>query len=146
MNVKVILTVTHGALAGKRFILDHEGLFTIGRSNDCQIRVPNDLEFRTISRHHCVLEINLRAIRVRDLSSRNGTYINGMKIGRYLGCVSCPEAEDLPMAYDLQLGDELRVGELTFQVSTAAPEDGTEQLVQMPASEKPLHLSEPSLN
>ncbi|KYC36281.1 hypothetical protein WA1_52005 [Scytonema hofmannii PCC 7110] len=34
------------------------------------------------SRYHCLLDINPPDIRVRDFGSRNGTYVNGKKIGQ----------------------------------------------------------------
>jgi pSer/pThr/pTyr-binding forkhead associated (FHA) protein len=34
----------------------------------------------TISRYHCLLDINSPDIRVRDLGSLNGTIVNGKKI------------------------------------------------------------------
>ncbi|MDF0552306.1 FHA domain-containing protein [Kamptonema sp. UHCC 0994] len=37
---------------------------------------------RTISRYHCLLDINPPDIRVRDFGSKNGTFVNGKKIGQ----------------------------------------------------------------
>ncbi len=48
----------------------------IGREQDCQIRP--DSEF--VSRHHCVLLLDQFTLRVRDLGSKNGTFVNGCRI------------------------------------------------------------------
>lgn len=90
----------------------------VGRAADCDIHVPNDLDHGDISRHHCVLEVNPPDLRVRDLGSRNGTFVNGVKIGqrsleRPMGESSrtCPSA-----ARELKKGDEVRVGNTLIQV------------------------------
>jgi pSer/pThr/pTyr-binding forkhead associated (FHA) protein len=48
--------------------------FVIGRATDCDLQL--DSEF--VSRHHCELLLDHRdsAVRVRDLGSQNGTYVN----------------------------------------------------------------------
>ena len=53
--------------------------FVIGRSKDCDIV----LEHNTISRKHCEIKQSTekREYLIRDLSSANGTYVNGKRIG-----------------------------------------------------------------
>lgn len=48
--------------------------YVIGRATDCDLQL--DSEF--VSRHHCELLLDHRdhAVRVRDLGSQNGTYVN----------------------------------------------------------------------
>ena len=48
--------------------------FVIGRADDCSLR----LDSKFVSRHHCELIIDERekAVRVRDLGSQNGTFVN----------------------------------------------------------------------
>ena len=60
-----------------RPILIGEDPITIGRHPDNTIRVKDE----RASRHHCVVELNTDGIaHVRDLSSRNGTKVNGSEI------------------------------------------------------------------
>ena len=66
----------------------------IGRRHDCDLRIP----LSSVSRRHCQLSYNKETLKVRDLDSRNGTYINGKRID---------ETEAQP-------GDYLKIGPLTF--------------------------------
>jgi pSer/pThr/pTyr-binding forkhead associated (FHA) protein len=84
--------------------------------------LPDSLEHYTVSRHHCVLSIDPPRVRVRDLGSRNGTYVNGQLIGHRSPYQSPAEAflVELP-ARDLCDGDELRVGDTIFRVNIIPP-------------------------
>jgi pSer/pThr/pTyr-binding forkhead associated (FHA) protein len=78
-----------------------------------------------ISRRHCLLAIDLPDLRVRDLGSKNGTYVNGEKIGQREAFLPAEKADrlDLP-EHPLKEGDEIRLGDLVFRVSISeeAPE------------------------
>ncbi|MBV9125107.1 MAG: FHA domain-containing protein, partial [Planctomycetes bacterium] len=82
MPAKVILQVTKGKLQGQEFVFDERTTCILGRADDCNPRLPNDIHHAAISRHHCLLDINPPDIRVRDFGSRNGTFVNGSKIGQ----------------------------------------------------------------
>jgi len=119
---KVKLTVKDGGLAGRDFEFARTGKYTIGRGNDCDLEIPNDLEFKGVSRHHCLLDLDGLAVRVCDIGSQNGTHLNGMQIGRPASwhldeCL----ARSSPWAYDVHDGDELEVGPVRFQVSVLLP-------------------------
>jgi GAF domain-containing protein len=47
----------------------------VGRAEDCQVL----LDDARISRHHAVLEVSGRRVKVRDLGSRNGLFVNGAR-------------------------------------------------------------------
>ncbi|MFD7508166.1 protein kinase [Streptomyces sp. NPDC059853] len=79
--------------------LDAPAALTAGRDADCEIRAPAD--DRRVSRHHCVFTADPPAITVRDLGSRNGTYVNGARIDS---------------AVRLADGDEVRIGGMTVHV------------------------------
>lgn len=75
--------------------------FLIGRGEDCQLRPKSDL----ISRHHCVLLIDEESVALRDLGSRNGTFVNDERV---LGEV------------ELKTGDRIKFGPLEFDVEISA--------------------------
>lgn len=90
----------------------------IGRDETCRIRLASD----DVSRRHCMLTPTAEGLTVRDLGSRNGTYVNETLI----------EAETR-----LEPGDQLRVGPMTFQVSGKKPDRA-----QVAPFARPGHLSD----
>src|SRR5262245_63973401 len=82
MPAKVTLTIQGGALDGTQYEFAKAIRCVIGRSENCSVRLPNHgWEFSMVSRNHCRVDIDPPRVRVRDLGSRNGTYINGRLIG-----------------------------------------------------------------
>jgi eukaryotic-like serine/threonine-protein kinase len=124
MSEKITLTVIQGSLKGKEYVFENNAWCVIGRAEDCDIRLPRDFGQMDVSRHHCLLEIDPPSIRVRDLGSLHGTYVNGETIGQRprdqlpedVNPGSCP-------AHDLNSGDELRVGNTVFRVNISVSAD-----------------------
>lgn len=81
----------------------------IGRGKECDLQPRTEL----ISRKHCLITITDSQVMVRDLGSKNGTFVNGERI----------EGE-----HGLQNGDHLGIGPMEFelqidsQASTKRPE------------------------
>ena len=71
--------------------------FLIGRSDECHLRPKSD----AISRNHCTILVHEEEVTIRDLNSRNGTYINDEKV-----------SGDRVLA----AGDKLKIGKLEFEV------------------------------
>ena len=92
MDINLILFKKDGSQ--KAFPLPNNAT-VIGRRHDCDLRIP----LMSVSRRHCQISYNKDTLKVRDLGSRNGTYINDKRI------------DDEVM---LQAGDYLRIGPLTF--------------------------------
>ena len=44
-------------------------------------RLPDALPYKDISRHHCLLCVSLPELRLLDLGSTNGTFVNGARLG-----------------------------------------------------------------
>ena len=78
----VTLSVERGPQVGAGFRLMVPSSCIIGRSSDCDIAVIGDPDPRTMSRHHCRLDVTPMGVRICDLGSRNGTYINGELVGQ----------------------------------------------------------------
>jgi FHA domain len=74
------------------------GTLTIGREQDCQLRIESGF----VSRHHCLLRVDETGAYVRDLGSKNGTFINSSRV---------TTRETV-----LRHGDLLTVGEVAFHV------------------------------
>ena len=118
MPAKVTLTVTAGSLKDQEFLFDSRTTCIIGRANDCNPQLPSDEAHCTISRYHCLLDINPPDIRVRDFGSLNGTYVNGKKIGQRQPDQTPEEAAQLNFPeYDLKAGDTIKLGNTVFRVN-----------------------------
>lgn len=115
MAGKITLIITAGSQRGEPpFVFDQHDTLLVGRMEDCRVCIPDDSQ---VSRHHFIMEVNPPDIRIRDLGSRNGTYINEVKYGgreRH----ETPEqgAEKQFPQLDLHDGDEVRLGKTTFKV------------------------------
>lgn len=66
----------------------------IGRAEDCAVRIP----LLNVSRRHCELIKGEGELRVRDLASSNGTYVNNKRINELV----------------LNAGDRLCIGPVMF--------------------------------
>lgn len=92
----VSLKVIEGKQAGTLIPLNRNK-FLIGREEDCQLRPNSDL----VSRHHCVFSTDDFTVRIRDLGSTNGTFVNNHRItGQVV----------------LKQGDQIRIGKLAFEI------------------------------
>jgi eukaryotic-like serine/threonine-protein kinase len=113
----VLLKVARGFIEVKEFILAGDTRCIIGRASDCDIRLPPSIAHADVSRHHCMIEIQGPNIQVRDLGSRNGTFVNGEKIGQrpLTQPVEQADLRECP-AVELKDGDEVQVGKTVFRV------------------------------
>jgi eukaryotic-like serine/threonine-protein kinase len=117
MSPKITLTVTQGKLQGRQFIFDSRTTCILGRNADCNPQLPDDEDHRTISRYHCLLDINPPAIRVRDFGSKNGTYVNNKKIGQRQAEQTPEEGAKMQFPeYDLQNGDEIKLDNTVLKI------------------------------
>ena len=116
-SARITLTVVLGDLPKEKYVFERRTRCIIGRAPDCDIQLSANFQHAVVSRHHCCLEIEPPSIRVHDLGSRNGTYVNGGNIGQRSSHLS-PEEVDLRAfaARELKNGDELEVGNTVFRV------------------------------
>ena len=90
-------TVISGPFRGQTFPIPR-GKFILGREHDCHLV----LDTNSVSRHHCVLLLDDYTLRIRDLASKNGTFVN----------------RDLTRIGERTLahGDRVRLGDLVIRV------------------------------
>ncbi len=92
MNADLVLLKKGGA--HKTFSL--RGAVTVlGRRHDCDLRIP----LPSVSRRHCEIQQNGEVLKIRDLESTGGTFVNGKRVNG-----------DSPV----KAGDAIRIGPLTF--------------------------------
>jgi eukaryotic-like serine/threonine-protein kinase len=137
MPSKVTLKVVQGELSEREFVFEERTTCLIGRDGDCNPRIPNDAAHKTISRHHCLLDINPPDVRVRDFGSLNGTYVNGKRIGRRERGQTPEQAAQVRYPeYDLKDGDEIRLQATVFKVAVFVPTTCSKCAVEIPEAEK----------
>lgn len=118
MPGQIVLKITQGILEQQSFLYNERITCVIGRALDSNIKLPDDKYHETISRYHCLLDINPPNIRIRDFGSRNGTYVNGNKIGQRDKGQSIDDAQKTSFPeVDLKHLDEFKIGQTVFQVN-----------------------------
>ena len=107
---EITITVVDAQEHEREFEFEEPQLCIVGRAHDCDISTPEGEENLVVSRHHCLLEIDPPTIRVHDLGSTNGTYVNGVKIppGR--------SRRKQRSGFRLHDGDEIGVGPVRLRV------------------------------
>lgn len=126
---KVTLVAIDGPMRGREWHFTEADTWVFGRAPDCHARL--DASDQTLSRHHFLLEVRPPVLRVRDLGSRNGTYINDEKIGARARGES-PASGRLRSSEErvLQDGDEIRVGASRFCVRVSRSPSERAELVR----------------
>ena len=113
MQMQVALKVIEGKQTGTLIPLNRQK-FLIGREEDCQLRPNSDL----VSRHHCVIAVDDFTVRIRDLGSTNGTFVNNQRITTQVV---------------LKQGDLIKIGKLAFEM----------QIRNVETVAKPKNVAEP---
>jgi two-component system response regulator HydG len=98
-----VFAVLDGPDAGAKLVLDAVPgtRALVGKSPACELRLRDP----RVSRRHLSLEVTPRGVRVNDLDSTNGTFVDGVPVGE---------------AY-VRGGDRLRAGETTIFVERGDP-------------------------
>jgi pSer/pThr/pTyr-binding forkhead associated (FHA) protein len=91
MNVNLVLLKKNGG--HKSFQLAN-GKSVLGRRHDCDLRIP----LISVSRRHCLINLDNGSIKIRDLNSMNGTQVNGEAV------------EEV----EVKAGDAIKIGPLSF--------------------------------
>ncbi len=107
MNVKLIMFREDGS---KRVFSLQPGSTTIGRKDDCNIRIP----LAVVSRRHAEILVEEDGAVVRDLGAANGTFLNNRRVDEE----------------DLEPGDQILIGPVVFTV-VIDDSPGDEELVEI---------------
>ncbi|MBD2138927.1 protein kinase [Anabaena sp. FACHB-1237] len=139
MQSTITLTITTGKLSGKQYIFDSPTTCLIGRNDECYLSIPDEIDKR-VSRYHCLLDINPPQIKIKDLGSLNGTFINNTKIGGRKSGQNPEQASKLNFPeYDLQDGDFITIGDTIFKINIIIP------IIKTPEPITP-HIIKPEIN
>ena len=117
MDTNLTLHAIRGPVDGAEFCLTAPGKWVIGRSQDCDLNLPDTPASRITSRRHCRLELTESGAFVQDLGSRNGTFVNGKCIGHRPTDQRPDSRPRTGEGYPLAHGDELKVGDTLFRVA-----------------------------
>jgi predicted component of type VI protein secretion system len=108
--MEVRLIVEKGTSQKRSYLLQSPATI-IGRRQDCDLRIPSS----EVSRRHCALTMDDDYLKVEDLDSVNGTFVNGDRvIGKQV----------------VRPGDRLDVGPVRFLVKYEISQDAVNRLEQ----------------
>ena len=99
--MRITLSVTEGPHAGQAFAFDGHDTFLVGRSKRAHFRLPS--KDRYFSRIHFLIEVNPPSCCLMDMSSSNGTFLNGRRVTE---------------AIEVREGDEIDVGTTRIVVTS----------------------------
>jgi hypothetical protein len=103
--MKTTLSVIEGPHQGQEFSFEGHDHFIVGRAEFAHFRLPEKDQF--FSRIHFMVEVNPPLCRLIDMSSTNGTAVNGRKV----------------QTADLHDGDRIKAGKTVIRVSLHEPEE-----------------------
>jgi len=104
--MQISLLVVRGPRQGQQIPIERSE-FCIGRDSSCDWQT----DYLIVSRRHAAIVVHGHKVVVRDLGSRNGTFVNGHVV-----------AEECEIRHD----DRLAVGPLEFRIQMQAPEDSSD--------------------
>lgn len=107
MDINLVLLKKNGS---HKFFPLPSSVTVIGRRHSCDLCIP----LTSVSRKHCQLNHDDGVLKIRDLDSRNGTYLNGKRIDEAV----------------VQAGNSIKIGPLIFVLQI----DGQPQTIAEPAS------------
>ncbi len=110
MHANLVLFTKSGT---QRIIPLSSEITILGRRHDCDLRIPMKL----VSRRHCQLSKNNGDLKIRDLDSKCGTFLNGKKVSESV----------------VNAGDYIGIGPLTFQLQI----DGKPEKTSPPQQNQP---------
>ncbi len=112
---------------GKPPIELQEGESVVGRSRNCAVQIAES----TVSRQHAILQVQEGTVRLKDLGSSNGTFLNGQRVAGEAAVAD---------------GDRMVIGEAEIIIRVLpplGPNDATVKVTLPPLDEVPLEPTPP---
>lgn len=109
MDANLVLLAKNGE---KKVFPLPSAVTVVGRRKNCDLRIP----LESVSRRHCQFNLEEETLKLRDLGSRNGTFLNGKRIEEQV----------------LKPGDSIRIGPVVFAMQI----NGQPEKISVPASAK----------
>src|SRR5262245_11947468 len=103
MVATLILRALTGELRGREFAFPAPVQVTIGRSSGCTVPLVQD---HSVSRQHCLVELDEAGAWVQDLGSLNGTLLNRRQLGQRFATQGSGSTIREPSRHPLHDGDE----------------------------------------
>lgn len=113
--MKIFFRLQTGQITNE-FSIDANRPTTFGRSSNCDFKVTDEL----ISSQHFKLHFRPPKLEVIDLDSKNGTYLNGIRIDRS----------------EMYIGDEVRAGSTKISITAEKMDSETVRMITFPGTEK----------
>lgn len=134
---QVRLKVLGGTHDGRTILLKSPK-FIVGRERDCHLRPKSDL----VSRYHCVFVVDEHCVRLRDMESRHGTFVNKNRVEGEVVLNDNDRVEFADLQFRVKLA-EITADQLTepttvepppaeFAIPAAPTPDGTPAPAQPP--------------
>jgi len=114
---------------GKPPIELQEGESVVGRSRNCAVQIAES----TVSRQHAILQVQEGTVRLKDLGSSNGTFLNGQRVAGEAAVAD---------------GDRMVIGEAEIVIHVLpplGPNDATVKVTLPPLTDEPLEPAPPPL-
>ena len=86
-----MLLILEGPNPGKRIYMDHPVLL-VGRDEECDVVIVD----RQVSRRHASISRQNEQYVLRDLDSKNGTFVNGQEVQ---GAYTLKDGDEIQIAY-----------------------------------------------
>jgi pSer/pThr/pTyr-binding forkhead associated (FHA) protein len=116
MDANLVLLSKNG---GNKIFPLPKRVTVIGRRKNCDLRIP----LESVSRRHCQFDLENQSLKLKDLGSRNGTFLNGNRIEEQI----------------LKPGDSIKIGPVVFAMQI----DGQPEKIVAPPEDSPARASSP---
>ena len=116
MAAAVILNVREGERAARQLRFETQTIATFGRGADCTAVLSDPAEPPMLSRRHCELAILPPRVFVRDLGSKNGTFLNGTRLPSPTLVPSASDTLGHEGGMPVVSGDLVQLGDVVIEV------------------------------